>query len=119
MKAKDDVIIFDVNETLYFERGQEIAEMVSISLDPDIAIQAYDQYIQVRGLIMLQGEYVKVENSQPEYQEFTEELTNYIEKVVDTEENQAQFSHRFPVEISVPSYRVENEADVTVTIDAF
>lgn len=120
LKHKNDVITFDVNETLYFEKGQEIDEMVSISLDPEIAIQSYDNYIQVRGLIILQGEYIKAEDRSDDGNTYNDaELTGYIEKVIDTEENQAQFSHRFPVEISVPPYRVENLEDVTVSIDSF
>lgn len=119
LQQNKDVITFDVNEALYFENGQEIAEMVSISLDPEIAIQTYEQYIQVRGFIILQGEYVKLKNPQRGNDDFIERATDYIEQVIDLENNQAQLTHRFPVEISVPSYRVDNEKDVTVSIDSF
>lgn len=119
LKQSNDVIVFEVNETLYFESGQEIAEMISISLDPEIGIQPFENYIQVYGLIVLQGEYLKVEENSNEQEQYNDDLTRYIEKVVDTEENKAKFSHRFPVEISVPPYRVENIEDVTVTIDSF
>lgn len=121
MKQNKDVITFEVNETLYFENGQEIAEMLSISLDPEIAIQTYDNYIQVRGLILLQGEYIKASEKSDQHTNsfLNDDLTGYIEKVIDTDDNEASFSHRFPVEITVPPYRVENLEDVTVTIDSF
>lgn len=118
MKHADNVISFDVNEVLYFEKGQEIAEMLSISLEPEVSIQSYDHYIQVRGLILLQGEYIKAEENDTDKNE-VQEVTGYIEKVIDTSESEAQFIHRFPVEISVPPNRVTNLEDVTVTIDSF
>jgi len=120
LKQNNDVIVFDVNETLYFKKGQEIEEMVSISLDPDIAIQTYDNYIQIRGLIFLQGEYTKsTEQSSEDIANDQNIMTGYIEKIFEKDNHQASFSHRFPVEISVPPYRVDNLEDVTVTIDSF
>src|SRR5690625_2797452 len=114
------MIEFDLSETLYFESGQEIEEMLSISLDPDIAIQPYDSYVQIRGLIILQGEYRKrkqdVMDKDNNHYDHTKE---YVEKVIETAPNQAKFSHRFPVEISVPVERVENLKDITVSVDTF
>src|SRR5690625_172203 len=113
-------IEFDLNETLYFESGQEIAEMVSIFLDPDIAVQKYDSYVQIRGLIIVQGEYRRANlEGKAEEETHSTNLTRYIEKVIVSDYNQARFSHRFPVEISVPSHRVDNLNDITVTVDSF
>src|SRR5699024_12509029 len=47
------------------------------------------------------------------------ETLRYIEKIEDSENNRALFSHRFPVEISVPLYRVANLNDVAVSIESF
>ena len=120
LKQNQDKIEFDLNETLYFESGQEIEEMLSISLDPDIAIQTYDSYIQVRGLIILQGEYNKVSKELSNESSFTNDTINgLIERVVEIDDYQAKFSHRFPVEISVPTERVDNLEDITVTVESF
>ncbi|MEI3612873.1 stage VI sporulation protein D [Pseudogracilibacillus sp. SO30301A] len=118
MKQDKDMIEFDLNETLYFESGQEINEMVSISLDPDIAVQPYDSYVQIRGLIILQGEYRKEPNP-TDHSQNANNAKNYIESVYETDQDQASFSHRFPVEISVPSYRVDNLNNISVIVDSF
>ncbi|MFD1039535.1 stage VI sporulation protein D [Virgibacillus byunsanensis] len=119
------VFSFDLRESLYFEKGQEVAEMMGISLDPEISIQPFNEYISIRGVIELRGEYQKVATTFEEDEE--EDLLHfddyhsrrYVERVVDTDDNQAEFSHRFPVEISVPTYRVADLNDVTVSIESF
>jgi len=118
LKQKKDMIEFDLDETIYFENGQEIDEMVSISLEPDIAVHEYESYVQIRGLIILQGEYSRahIENVSDSYDA---NVTRHIEKVIELDGDQASFSHRFPVEISVPSHRVNDLNDITVTVDSF
>ncbi|MFC0299887.1 stage VI sporulation protein D [Virgibacillus soli] len=114
------VFSFDLEESLYFEREQEVAEIVSISLDPEISIQSFHDYISIRGVISLQGQYVPVQNQEAEESSFQEfQSKRYIEKVEKINDTFAQFSHRFPVEISVPAYRVANLEDVTVNITTF
>lgn len=116
------VFSFELNESLYFEKGQEVAEMRGISLDPEISIQSFNEYISIRGVIELNGEYQKVVASE-EDNDFSDLDTfqshRYVESVIDTEDSSAKFSHRFPVEISVPSYRVTDLNDVTVSIESF
>lgn len=111
---------FDLEESLYFEKGQEVAELRGIALEPEISIQPYEEYISIRGNIELQGEYEKVETGQAErsldFEDF--QAKRYVEKVID-EEGLAAFSHRFPVEISVPPYRVTDLNEVTVHVDSF
>ena len=117
----ESVFSFELNESLFFEKGQEVAEMRGISLDPEITIQTYNDYISIVGKIELQGEFEKiVSTEQEQITDFTDyQAKRYVEKVVDTVNNVAAFSHRFPVEISVPAYRVTDINDITVNIEAF
>lgn len=110
------MLAFSVNETLLLDQGQGIEEMLSISLDPDIAIETYHDYVQIRGIIILQGEYKK--STSPQHPDH-EEVMNYLEKIIDTEPGQAMFSHRFPVEISIPKNRIYSISDVRVEVAAF
>ncbi|WP_188453499.1 stage VI sporulation protein D [Virgibacillus oceani] len=121
MTNDQSVFNFDLNESLYFERGQEVAEMMGISLDPEISIQAFNEYISIRGVIELRGEYVKANNlEESEPSEFDDyQSRRYVESVIDSDSGAAEFSHRFPVEISVPTYRVGDLEDVTVSIESF
>jgi stage VI sporulation protein D len=120
------VFRFDLIESLYFEKGQEVAEILGISLEPEISIQEFSDYISIRGVVELQGSYQKVQTIEEEVDvdEHESYLDGYdskrfIERVTDTQFGNAEFMHRFPVEITVPSYRVENLDDVTVMISEF
>ncbi|HEX6592984.1 MAG TPA: LysM peptidoglycan-binding domain-containing protein [Bacillota bacterium] len=124
MLNDSSVFSFELNESLHFERGQEVAEIISISLDPEISIQSFHEYISIRGVIELQGEYLKVDlldNSEDDFMLSyeNEHSKRYIEKVADTADGTATFTHRFPVEISVPTYRVNDLDDIKVRISSF
>ncbi|MFA1822532.1 stage VI sporulation protein D [Virgibacillus oceani] len=123
MSQGNQTFRFELNESIYFEKGQEVTEMKGISLDPDITIEPFHDYISIRGVIELQGEYEKkTYEEQGEEDVFNLdnfESKHYVERVVDLEDGDAQFTHRFPVEISVPTYRVTDLNDVTVHIESF
>lgn len=117
-----EVFSFELNEVLFFEKGQEVAEMRGISLDPEISIQTFNEYISIRGVIELNGDYQRIPSTgeEDEIIDFEDiHSKRYVEKVVATEDNGAAFTHRFPVEISVPKYRVTDFNDVTVNIESF
>lgn len=119
--ADERTFTFDLHESLYFEKGQEVAEMRGIALEPEISIQPYEEYISIRGIIELQGEYERAYTAAEEEQPLDLEnfyAKRYVERVYD-EEGSSQFSHRFPVEISVPPYRVADLDAVKVTIESF
>src|SRR5699024_3643686 len=94
-----NVFSFELNESLYFTHGYEVNEMVAIALDPEISIQSYNDYVSIRGVIELQGEYIKA-SSESEQMANEQQTLRYVEKIEDSENNRATFSHRFPVEIS-------------------
>src|SRR5699024_6681951 len=85
---------------------------------PDITLQMYEQYVQIRGIVMLKGEYRKYRAPHGE-QRVERENAVYVEKVLDKNVSEARFSHRFPLDISIPNERVENLNDIEITIDAF
>ncbi|MFC4022632.1 stage VI sporulation protein D [Oceanobacillus longus] len=121
MAGDSKTFTFELQESLFFEKGQEVAEMRGISLEPEISIQPYDEYISIRGIIELRGEYEKINSSDSEdelidFEDF--QAKRYVEKVIE-ENGVTMFSHRFPVEISVPPYRVADLDEVTVNIESF
>ncbi|WP_284139736.1 MULTISPECIES: stage VI sporulation protein D [unclassified Virgibacillus] len=122
MSNDQAIFSFELNETLYFQRGQEVAEIVGISLDPEILIQTFNEYISIRGVVELQGEY-RMEPMFQEADEYDEvddyAVKRYVERVEEQANDLAVFAHRFPVEISVPTYRVEDIENVTVNIASF
>lgn len=122
MSSEQSVFSFELNETLYFEKGQEVAELRSIALEPEISIQTFEDYISIKGVIELQGEYEKMNTILEEEQ--IDNLENfdakrYVDKVEDIGDSLVKFIHEFPVEISVPTYRVANLEEVKVGVESF
>lgn len=94
---------FSLEESLWFRKGQEVEELISISLDPDITIQENDQYVTIRGSLELTGEYKTYEDSAASEEEgFTSQ--KFVERVAQKEEEGSQNFHtasrlisRFPI----------------------
>ncbi|MFG6116422.1 stage VI sporulation protein D [Halobacillus sp. MO56] len=115
-----NVFSFYLDESLWFERGQEVNELMGISLDPEIVIHPLDETVLIQGAINLTGEYFAKSGEDSE----TETVAPFpsrklVERVEQEEEGASQFYHQFPVEVSIPRNRVENVDDVSVSIDVF
>ncbi|MEC1521768.1 stage VI sporulation protein D [Neobacillus niacini] len=109
---------FSLEESLWFRKGQEVAELVSISLDPDITIQENDQYVTIRGSLELTGEYRNDQDSTGEEEENVPSQ-KYVERVDPQEEGICEFSHRFPVDITIPNNRIQSIYDIDVIVESF
>src|SRR5699024_10905681 len=96
--------------------------MMQISLDPEITIQPFNDYVSIRGVIELQGEYQKTLGSGEGEREADNfdiyHSYRYVESVTDTLEGSATFSHQFPVEISIPRYRVQKFNEIKLNIES-
>jgi stage VI sporulation protein D len=107
-----------LEEALWFRKGQEVEELVSISLDPDITIQENDQYVTIRGSLVLTGEY-KSHDAEHTSEEEGEKSQKFVESVEEREEGNCDFSHRFPVDITIPNNRIQSIYDIDVLVDSF
>jgi stage VI sporulation protein D len=109
---------FSLEESIWFQRGQEVEELVSISLDPNITIKETDQYVTIRGTLDLTGEY----NCQGESgDENSQEpgVQKWVHSVEERGEGLFEFSHRFPLDITIPTYRVRDLTEIDVVIETF
>jgi len=108
---------FSLEESVWFQKGQEVDELVSISLDPVITIKESDQYVTIKGSLELSGEYNREQADFEEVDYFTN--PKLIQTVEVREEGVHVFSHRFPVEITIPKNRIEDLNDIQVTVETF
>ncbi|MCT1903380.1 stage VI sporulation protein D [Oceanobacillus sojae] len=121
MSVDSNSFIFELEESLFFEKGQEVEEIRGISIEPEITIESLDNYISIRGAIELQGEYqkVNVDEEEGEVLDFDQiQAKRYVESIREVN-GLYLFTHKFPVDISVPPHRVKNLEDVTVQIETF
>ncbi|USD15910.1 stage VI sporulation protein D [Priestia megaterium] len=107
---------FSVEESVWFQKGQEVSQLLSISLEPQVSIQEYDQYVSIRGALQLTGEYETYEGEHS-LREYTNE--NQVQSISVREDGTAELSHQFPVDITIPKNRIQSIEDVYVSIDLF
>ncbi|ODA15855.1 stage VI sporulation protein D [Geobacillus thermoleovorans] len=112
---------FSLEESVWFKRGQEVAEFLSISLDPVISVDEYDQYITIRGALELSGEFRQADEGQAEADDDVFELASYrfIQHIAVREDGISELSHRFPIDITIPKKRIRSLEDVYVTVESF
>ena len=108
---------FSLEESVWFQRGQEVAELVSISLDPNITIQENEQYVSIRGSLELTGEYTCHEQQQEDDNQIA--ALKYVHSVMEREEGVYEFLHRFPVDITIPKNRIESIYDIDIQVEGF
>ncbi|WP_153736597.1 stage VI sporulation protein D [Aquibacillus halophilus] len=115
------VFTFDLSESLWFEKGQEVDEIMGISLEPEISIQEFDDFISIRGVIELKGEYFQVrESAEEEVLSLRDHPSQrFVDRVESYEDGVNEFFHNFPVEVSIPKYRIDSLDDVMVGIESF
>ncbi|QJC93322.1 LysM peptidoglycan-binding domain-containing protein [Bacillus velezensis] len=107
---------FSVEESICFQKGQEVSELLSISLDPDIRVQEVNDYVSIKGSLELTGEY-NIDHSS-HFEELDREM-RHVEEVRAREDGTAELIHCFPVDITIPKNKVSHLNDVFVFIDAF
>ncbi|WP_340085013.1 stage VI sporulation protein D [Siminovitchia sp. FSL H7-0308] len=110
-------IKFSLEESVLFQSGQEVDELVSISLDPNISILEEDDFVFLRGYLGLAGEYKPVIPEHGEDQ--PRDDTGHFIQVQEREEGDFVFSHQFPVDITIPKQRVANVDELFVEVESF
>lgn len=108
---------FSLEESVWFQKGQEVADLLSISLDPNITIQENDQYITIQGSLELTGEYIRVQEEQEEEEVF--QTPKLVHSVMEREEGICEFLHHFPVDITIPRTRISSLEEIEVDIETF
>jgi stage VI sporulation protein D len=110
---------FDIKESLSFRAEDQLQDLIGIALEPEINIQEFEHDISVHGVIELTGEYHPVEEVAEGSAVAVSPGTREMENVEKQQTGTNTFYHRFPVEISVPKYRIRQLNEVYVAIDQF
>lgn len=109
---------FSLEESVWFQKGQEVSELISISLDPNITIQESDQYVTIQGALELTGEYKRSDIEAPGDEEIFAGA-KFIQSVEEREVGTCEFTHYFPVDITIPNNRIQSLDDIDVAVESF
>lgn len=109
---------FSLKEAVWFKKGQEVADLLSIELNPQIGIEEREEYVQVKGVLELFGEYNKKESEETfSLRDFSQATT--VKEVIEREDGVHEFTHYFPVDITIPKKRVREIDDIYILVDSF
>jgi stage VI sporulation protein D len=115
---------FSIEESVWLKKGQEVAEVLSMSLVPEISVTEEAGQVYIKGALILNGKYC-TEQSEDKQEQVEEnpllEGTSYrsLTQLNVTEDGVTELVHRFPVDITIPSYRVEDSRQVKVEVESF
>lgn len=110
---------FSLEESIWFKRGQEVGEFLSVSLDPVISVDEYEHYITIRGALELSGEYRMADDDGEEADLYDFSTRRFVQRITTREDGVSELFHRFPVDITIPKSRIFRLDDVYVTVESF
>ncbi|MBB5324589.1 stage VI sporulation protein D [Anoxybacillus tepidamans] len=110
---------FSLEESIWFKRGQGVAEFLSISLDPVISVDEYDHYITIRGALELSGEYRMADDDGEEADLYDFSTRRFVQRITTREDGVSELFHHFPVDITIPKNRIFSLDEVYVTVESF
>ena len=108
---------FSLEESVWFQRGQEVEELYSISLEPNVSAHQIEQYIILKGTLDLMGEYKPAEEN--EQLETEDPLRRYVSIIEQRENHLYEFHQQFPVDITIPAERVRDIEELNVGVHTF
>lgn len=109
---------FSLKEAVWFKKGQEVEQLLSIELNPQITIEEQSNYVQVVGSLELYGEYMKQQSDEMfSLRDFSQ--VKVIEQVDLREDGVCEFTHHFPIDITIPKSRVNDYEEIYVLVDSF
>ncbi|MET3682553.1 stage VI sporulation protein D [Alkalibacillus flavidus] len=109
---------FDVQEHITFRHGEEIEDLYSIAIDPDVQVHHHQSTVQVRGVLVVHGDYLARQTTQEETV-FVDQDQHTVQQVRALDNGFMEFQYPIPVDISIPYERVKLEEDVQVAVDYF
>lgn len=116
---------FSIEESVWLKKGQEVAEVLSMSLNPEINISEEAGQVYIKGALILSGKYraenqVDNDGSNLEGNPLSEGVSyRSLTQLNVAEDGVTELVHRFPVDITIPSYRVEDSNQVKVEVESF
>lgn len=115
---------FSIEESVWLKKGQEVAEVLSMSLEPDIAITEENDHVYIKGALKLVGEYRPYAQAIPpvdfEAGSLREQVSyRSLTQLTMKDDGIAELEHRFPVDITIPASRVTDSREVYVAVESF
>lgn len=109
---------FSLEESVWFQRGQEVEELYSISLEPNVSAHHVEQYVILKGTLDLMGEYKAIEATGQE-EGAEDPFRRYVSVIEQREHHLFEFHQQFPVDITIPAERVREMDELNIGVHTF
>ncbi|MCD8509343.1 MAG: stage VI sporulation protein D [Bacillus sp. (in: Bacteria)] len=111
---------FSIKESVWLNEGNEIEELLSLALEPDISIREADDQVYIRGSLLLFGEYRPAEDGRGKSDSYSDHVPfRSVEEVQMSDDGIGMIRHSFPLDVTIPRERINRLEDLYVTVDAF
>lgn len=122
-RQRNQPLHFSISETVWLRNGEEAEEILSMALEPDIAIEESADYVTIKGALRLSGEYKPAEGAGDEAESARvydfRPTYRTVNEITETDVGTALLEHRFPVDITIPAHRIADIEDIYVTVESF
>jgi stage VI sporulation protein D len=120
----DSKLRFTIEESVWLRNGQEVADIFSMSLNPEITIEESNEQVLIKGYLYLNGEYRPATNTEGEEDLDSQSLKNQLQfrsmdQINEVADGVLELVHRFPVDITIPKQRIANVDELYVNIESF
>lgn len=110
---------FEVRENINFKRGEEIDDLYSIAIDPDVKVIHESNYVQIRGVLVVRGDYQTTNYDQESQYIVDDEDYNTVQQVRTLDNGFMEFQYPIPIDITIPHNRIRTDDHIQVVIDYF
>ncbi|WP_227936701.1 stage VI sporulation protein D [Alkalihalobacillus deserti] len=114
---------FSIEESVWLNKGQEVEEILGMSLEPEIVIEEKDHHVYIKGGLRLVGEYRSSGNDTAVdvNSGSLEELVSFrsAEDIKVSSDGTGEIKHFFPIDVTIPISRIQNLDDVYVQVESF
>ncbi|MDV2581131.1 LysM peptidoglycan-binding domain-containing protein [Alkalibacillus haloalkaliphilus] len=110
---------FEVRENINFKRGEEIDDLYSIAIDPDVKVIHESNYVQIRGVLVVRGDYQTTNYDQESQYIVDDEDFNTVQQVRTLDNGFMEFQYPIPIDITIPHNRLRTDDHIQVVIDYF
>ncbi|WP_059103911.1 stage VI sporulation protein D [Shouchella shacheensis] len=115
-------LTFSIEDSVWLNKGQEIEEIIGMSLTPEIAVDQDGEHVTIKGGLRFIGEYRVGQDDEPQGEDSFEALGSFrsvgdMEQV--EEDGTGEIEHVFPIDITIPMARIQSVDDIFVEVESF
>ncbi len=114
---------FSIEESVWLNKGQEVEEIIAMSLEPEIVIEERDHHVYIKGGLSLIGEYQSADQAEVMNidRDSLEEQVSFrsVGDIDVANDGLGKIKHFFPIDVTIPISRIQNLDDVYVQVDSF